>query len=71
MDERIVSLTYVLVLRHTDFGWHCEQNGRPLFIACGQVAPGTPMPAIGTRGTVQVRDFAVRYVYPAGLPCGL
>lgn len=76
MDERIVSFTYVLVLRHTDFGWHCEQNGRPLFIAGGQVAPRNAdachrhtrhRPGAGLRRPVCVpRWIAVRPV--RGLP---
>jgi len=66
MNERIVALHDVLVLRHEEFGWHCEREGRPLFIAKGQIARGLPIPAVGTRGTVQVRELAVRDLSPAG-----
>jgi hypothetical protein len=69
MNERIVSL-HVLVLRQVDFGWHCEHDGRPLFLAKAQVALGVPMPTAGTRGTVQVREFAMRDLFPPGLPRG-
>ena len=71
MAERTVALTDMLVLRYDDVGWHCERQGRPLFIARAQVAPGTPFPSVGTRGTVQVREFAVRDLFPAGLPRGM
>lgn len=71
MRERVVHLKHVLVLRQSTFGWHCEQNGRPLFVARGQVALGTPMPSMGTRGTIQVREFAIREVFPTGLPRGM
>ena len=71
MGERVVPLREVLVLRQSDFGWHCERAGRPIFVARGHVARGTAMPSMGTRGTVQVREFAIPDLFPTGMPRGL
>lgn len=44
----------VLVVRRTDFGWHCVVRGRQMFLAGLQVAPDCLMPGAGERGTVTV-----------------
>jgi hypothetical protein len=65
VDEQVIPLTNVLVRRRTEFGWHCEREGMPLFLAIGQVAPGVSMPVVGTRGTVEVRASVLRDLYLA------
>ena len=67
MDERTIPLPNILVVRRAESGWFCEQEGQPLFIARGQVALRVPFPAVGTRGTVVVRAFAIRDLYPDDL----
>ena len=67
MDERTVRLPNMLVVRQAEFGWFCEQEGQPIFIARGQIALSVPFPAVGTRGTVEVCAFAIHDLYPDGL----
>lgn len=64
MEEQAVTLPNILVVRESEFGWFCEHEGRPLFVAQGQVALHAPVPAVGTRGTIEVHAFAA---YDLGL----
>ncbi len=55
-----VTLRNVLILSQTATGWSCECLDHPnvRFIGITQVAPGTPMPSVGTKGTVTVTATA-------------
>jgi hypothetical protein len=64
MAERTVCIQNVLVVRQSEFGWYCQHEDRPLFIARGQVPPGIQPPAEGTRGVVEVHAFAIADLYP-------
>ncbi len=44
----------VLVVRRTDFGWHCVMRGRQMFLASLQIAPDCLMPGEGEHGTVMI-----------------
>lgn len=52
LDGSAVTVADVLVVRRTDFGWHCEIDARRVFVGTLQVAPGCTMPAEGERGPV-------------------
>jgi hypothetical protein len=49
----------VLILDRTDVGWFCEIEGRRVFVARLQVAPGTVVPVAGTRGPLAIAGYAV------------
>ena len=51
-DGAVVVVEDVLVVRRTDFGWHCVLRGRQMFLAALQIAPNYLMPSEGERGTV-------------------
>jgi len=42
----------VLVVERAELGWHCEIDGRRVFVNQRQIAPGTVMPGEGHRGTI-------------------
>ena len=56
----VVVLENVLVVKRSDYGWHCEIEGRQVFLVQGQLAPGTSMPAEGTRGRVTLTAMAAK-----------
>lgn len=50
----VIVVEDVLVVRRTDFGWHCEIAGEPVFLSTLQIAPGFLMPADGEWGAVNL-----------------
>ena len=62
-----VVVTDVLVVRRSGFGWHVEIEGRQMFLATPQIAPGCSMPTEGERGSVTLTagaaDDLMRSVY--------
>ena len=56
----VVAVEDVLVHSHTDFGWHCEMAGHAVFLGTLEIAPGTPMPTPGQRGTVMLTAATAR-----------
>ena len=50
----------VLVVQRSETGWQCEIRGRPLSIDQLPIAPGTSVPAEGTRGPMTLTATAAR-----------
>jgi hypothetical protein len=42
----------VLVVRRSEFGWHCVIEGRAVFLGQREIAPDATMPREGERGRV-------------------
>ena len=58
MGADVIVVEDVLVYRRSDFGWHCEIQGRSVFVANLQLAPGCEMPRQGQRGPVTLTRAA-------------
>jgi hypothetical protein len=54
-----VVVTDVLVVRRSEFGWHCQIAGKQVFLSALQLEPGFAMPAEGTRGPIKLTAAAV------------
>jgi hypothetical protein len=54
----VVIYENVLVARRSQYGWHCEIDGRRVFLVEAQLAPGTTMPDQGLRGRVALTAAA-------------
>ena len=59
-DDDVVLVEDVVVVRRSDLGWYCTIQGRPVFIAALQVAPGFMMPAEGYRSPIEIRAAALQ-----------
>jgi hypothetical protein len=58
--DGIAELADVLVVRRSDFGWHCEVDGKQVFLSSLQIAPGFLMPADGTSGPIKLTTAALQ-----------
>jgi hypothetical protein len=47
-----------MVVRRSAFGWHCEIDGKQVFLEPRQIAPGFAMPPDGTRGSIRLTRAA-------------
>jgi hypothetical protein len=54
-----VAVVEAVVVRRTEFGWFCEIDGKRVFLATLQIAPGFVMPVDGTRGPIELTVAAV------------
>jgi hypothetical protein len=55
-----VSCDDVLIVQRSETGWHCEIHGRRVFVGQVQIAPGTFVPAEGTRGALTLTAAAAQ-----------
>lgn len=49
-----IAVVEAVVVRRSDFGWFCEIDGKRVFLATLQIAPGFVMPIDGTRGPIEL-----------------
>ena len=59
IDDGVVLVEDVVVVRRSDVGWYCTIRGSTVLVSELQVAPGFLMPAEGQRGTIQLRAAAL------------
>lgn len=60
-----ITVVQAVVVRRTEFGWFCELDGKRVFVATLQIAPGFVMPVDGTRGSIELTAAAFADLNPS------